>query len=661
MCGLAGLILTHANGPICLRSAVLKMINPISHRGPDATGVWIDESFGFGFGHKRLAILDPSHSGAQPMLSHSGRYVLVFNGEIYNHQELRKLVGLRQTTVRWIGQSDTESLLTAIEILGLEEALKAAVGMFALALFDVKNRVVFLARDRFGEKPLYYGWVNGAFVFGSELKALRAAPDFKNPVCRQALGQYLRHMYVPAPRSIYQGVFKLTPGCILKVSGRAPSAPPPVAVRPGLPYETVEISSWWSLQSIVNAGVRTELADESSSLAALEKRLLDSVLGQTISDVPIGAFLSGGIDSSMVVALMQSKCAMPVRTFTVGFEESDFDESTYARAVAIHLGTDHNELRVSPIMAQDVIPLLPMIYDEPFADSSQIPTFLISKFTRQQVTVALSGDGGDELFGGYYRYFWGDRIWNHFSRLPPTMRKHLGRLMNQCPAKLWNLLGNSIGISHLSDKASRLGLRLESIKTESDLYWSLVSEWNSVGVVRGLDHVSRSEWEESNTELTRLQPVERMMFWDSVTYLTDDIMCKVDRAAMACSLEVRAPFLDHRVAEFAWNLPLDMKVRNGAGKWALRQILYKYIPKHLVDRPKAGFGVPVGRWLRGPLREWAEGLLNESRIRREGYFNHEPIRKVWTEHLSGISDHTPKIWSILMFQAWLEAQEDKEY
>lgn len=642
MCGITGFI--NINKSTCdeLEVVVRIMSDRMLHRGPDDSGVWADTEIGVALAHRRLSILDLSPAGHQPMISSCGRYVIVFNGEIYNHQELRSELAITQ----WRGHSDTETLLAGIATWGLEPTIQRCVGMFAIALWDHQTQTLSLVRDRFGEKPLYYGWVGqgaeSAFVFASELKGLRAFPSFNNLVSRKALGEYLRCMYVPAPLSIYENIYKLEPGSILNVS-----------VKDGLLQEP-EIKRYWSLKDVVEAGKRHLIHDEATALIELEACLKESIRLQSLADVPLGAFLSGGIDSSTIVALMQAQASRPVKTFTIGFAEAGFDESPYAKAVAKHLGTEHHELYVSTVQTQDVIPNLPMMYDEPFADSSQIPTYLVCHAAKQSVTVALSGDAGDELFGGYNRYFWGPRIWNRLAWLPLPVRQALGKAIHAVPDAAWEAIGGAAGVSRPADKASKLATRLDDVRDMDDLYWSLVSDWNEPEVlVKGFEPYSqRSRIEKEVPD--GLDPVERMMFCDAITYLPDDILCKVDRAAMATSLETRVPFLDHRVAELAWRLPQSLKVRGNTGKWALRQVLYKYVPQELIERPKAGFGIPVGQWLRGPLREWAEGLLDPVRLEREGYLKPEPIRRLWEQHLSGKYDWTTRLWSVLMFEAWLE-------
>jgi asparagine synthase (glutamine-hydrolysing) len=677
MCGFAGFLTTNTKTPYAPEAIATGMALAIAHRGPDDAGAWVDAQAGVALGHRRLSIVDLSVAGHQPMHSASERYVMAYNGEIYNHMELRSALEAQGWSTPWRGHSDTETLLAGCEAWGLEETLKRAVGMFAIALWDTQKRALHLARDRFGEKPLYYGWAgagaNAAFVFGSELKALRAYPGFANPVSREALALYMRFTYVPAPHSIYRNVYKLEPGCVLTLSGNLTDQPlsaPAQALRPPATHAGLTLHRWWALADVVQDCAQKQFVDDADAVNALERALKEAVRVQSLADVPLGAFLSGGVDSSTIVALMQQQASQPVKTFTVGFEEAGFDESPHARAVAHHLGTDHAELFVSAAQAQAVIPQLPQMYDEPFADSSQIPTHLVCKAARQQVTVALSGDAGDELFGGYNRYFWGPRIWSRLAWLPYPARQALGAVIHAVPMAGWDALSRPVnallpggkGIARAGDKAHKLAARLGGVRNLDDLYRSLVSEWQDPAqIVKGDAAVGPSAVQEPPSLLDDPLPAHgleqsqlRMMYRDSTTYLPDDILCKVDRAAMATSLETRVPFLDHRVAELAWQLPLSMKIRGNEGKWALRQVLYKYVPRELIDRPKAGFGIPVGEWLRGPLRDWAESLLTASRLQAEGYFYPDPIRAKWAEHLSGQRDHTASLWAVLMFQAWLE-------
>jgi asparagine synthase (glutamine-hydrolysing) len=663
VCGIAGFLSADRNVLASAVPVVSRMADQLTHRGPDAAGTWTDADCGIALGHRRLSIIDLSPAGHQPMVSASGRYVSAFNGEIYNHREIRaELEGCGQAP-SWRGHSDTETLLAAVEAWGLEGALTRSVGMFALAIWDARERALFLARDRLGEKPLYYGWCGGGFVFASELKAIRAYPSFGNPVSRQAVAEYMRFMYVPAPLSIYEEIYKLDPGCMLRVRGVP--APRSRAPRPGLDAPDLSLRQWWNLQQVIADGARHPISDAQEAAQALEAQLRLAVQQQSLADVPLGAFLSGGVDSSTIAALMQAQSARPIKTFTVGFEDRRFDESAFSKAVAAHLGTDHTELFVRSAEAQAVIPTLPRMYDEPFADSSQIPTHLVCRAARQVVTVALSGDAGDELFGGYNRYFWGPKIWDRVSWMPFATRRTLGAAISSVSSGNWDamagvvnrVLPGSMGISHLGHKAHKMATRLKTVRGLEDLYTSLVSEWQDPAEVvkfhEGGAPKSDAAWDPlSDTSLDAAQL--RMMAKDTLTYLPDDILCKVDRAAMAISLETRVPFLDHRVVELAWRFSVDLKVRRHEGKWILRQVLYKYVPRSLIERPKTGFGIPIGEWLRGPLRSWAEDLLQERRLAQGGFFHPAPIRQRWLEHLSGRRDHTYSLWAVLMFEAWLD-------
>ncbi len=667
MCGLAGFWRIDANGGEDALAVVARMATTLTHRGPDDGGAWADGTAGIALGHRRLSIVDLSPAGHQPMHSPSDRYVIAFNGEIYNHLEIRaELETLGAVTQAWRGHSDTETLLAAIEHWGLELALQRAVGMFAFALWDQREQALHLARDRFGEKPLYYGWVgqglDRALAFGSELKALRAYPGFQGAVCRQSLAQYLRFNYVPSPRSIYTGIYKLPPGCLLTARAIPEAGPPDQPVQPGESHGAITVTQYHSLQDVTQAGRNAPITSETDAMLNLEQTLDEAVGQQSLADVPLGAFLSGGVDSSLIVALMQRQAARhgsaPVQTFTIGFDEAGYNEAPFALAVARHLGTRHQEMRVTARDALDVIPRLPMMYDEPFADSSQIPTHLVCMAARQQVTVALSGDGGDEVFGGYNRYFWGPKIWSNVSWLPFPARQALGAAAAAVPVGVWDAMGGVTGREGVGDKFHKLAYRLKTVRDLDGLYASLVSEWPDPALlVRGLDHAGGeppSPFADAITSSGSSQ--ERMMLSDMESYLPDDILCKVDRAAMACGLETRAPFLDHRVTALAARLPLDMKIRGNESKWALRQILYRHVPRALIERPKAGFAIPVGQWLRGPLREWAEHLLSSERLERDGYFHPAPIRQAWEEHLSGRRVWTGQLWGILMFQAWLDDQ-----
>jgi asparagine synthase (glutamine-hydrolysing) len=665
MCGFAGL-LTRAAPSVGLMGLSRSMADALRHRGPDDSGVWA-ESFGHQGGvalaHRRLSIVDLSRAGRQPMHSACGRWVLAFNGEVYNHLQLRtELQAAGAAPAEWRGHSDTETLLVAIAHWGLEATLRRSVGMWALALWDRHARRLHLARDRLGEKPLYAGWIAGKFfAFASELKALRAVPGFNNPVSRTSLAQYLRLGYVPGPATIYEGVHKLPPGTW-------------ATVHPGQQSWQATQPYWSLAEDAVAPGLAAQQASplsEAEGISQLEAALSEAVRLQALADVPLGAFLSGGIDSSTIVALMQAQSTNRVRTFTIGFDEAGFDESPHATAVASYLGTAHNTLHVTACEAREVIPQLPWMYDEPFADSSQVPTHLVCRAARQEVTVALSGDAGDELFGGYNRYFWGPRVWNRLGWLPHPLRSALGAGMQALPAAWWSGLGAAASVVRLDEKAYKLAARLKRVRNLDDMYESLVTEWpECLALVRQVDGAGAAAAGGSGLRGAisfpepppgLVDPAARMMLRDTLTYLPDDILCKVDRAAMACSLETRAPFLDHRVVELAWRLPMHMKIRGDQGKWALRQVLYKYVPKDLIERPKSGFGIPVGIWLRGSLREWAEALLKPQRLAAEGYLHQEVVTRVWNEHLSGRRDHTAKLWTVLMFQAWLEQQNQPEH
>jgi asparagine synthase (glutamine-hydrolysing) len=583
------------------------------------------------------------------MSSRGERFVVVFNGEIYNHLKIRRELQQDDPTYSWRGHSDTETLLAAIEAWGLAGALQRCAGMFALALWDRKERSLSLARDRCGEKPLYYGRQGEAFVFGSELKALRRHPAFRGDINRGVLALYLRHNYVPDPFSIYTDIWKLPAGTYLKVDASG---------RVG------EITAYWSAAETVQAAkARPFRGAATEAVAELERILGDAVEDQMLADVPLGAFLSGGIDSSLIVALMQGRARRPVRTFTVGFDEAAYDESSYARAVAAHLGTQHTELVVAPAQAQSVIPRLPTIYDEPFADSSQIPTALICELVRSHVTVCLSGDGGDEVFGGYTRYLVAGRAWRTIARIPKPLRHLSTHLLRSLSPGQWDRTMQAVRpVIPERWRRLRLGDRLHkaadllTADAQADVYRALTSHWSRPGSISLGAQEPRSKLVDLMQDAPLATFEEAMMYWDLMTYLPGDILVKVDRAAMAVSLETRVPMLDHRVIEFAWGLPLDLRIRGGQGKWLLRQLLYRHVPQQLLDRPKMGFGVPLDRWLRGPLRDWAESLLGEARLRNEGFFDPGPVLHKWRQHLTGTHNWAYLLWDVLMFQGWLEAQ-----
>lgn len=646
MCGLAGFLSESygQNAQLLLQ----QMAGTIVSRGPDDVGVWYDAA-GIGLAHRRLSILDLSPAGHQPMACATGRYVLAFNGEIYNHQVLRKeLKGFD-----WRGHSDTETLLAGFVAWGVRATVERCIGMFAFAVWDRQESVLTLGRDRLGEKPLYYGWQGqgreSCFLFGSELKALKAHPAFQSDVDRDALALMMRHNHINAPHSIYQNIFKLPPGYLLTVS---------------LARREPQLEQYWSLPQVAEAGVGGLLQGSTEEITdELEVLLKSAVRQQMLADVPLGAFLSGGIDSSTIVALMQAQSSRPVKTFSIGFHEEGYNEAVHAKAVAQHLGTEHTELYVTPQQALDVIPKLPSLYCEPFADSSQIPTFLVSQLARQHVTVSLSGDAGDELFCGYGRYPQAINLWSKVSRLPLSLRQPTATAIRALPPSSWDLLQSvlrpllpaSLKSANLNDKMKK-GAELLASQSADDLYSLLVSHWNPRQLVLGATEPS-TFLRGDRLPLNGLDNIQRMMALDAITYLPGDILAKVDRAAMGVSLETRVPFLDHRVVEFAWRIPQSMKLKEGVGKWILRQVLYRHVPKELIERPKMGFGVPIDSWLRGPLRDWAESLLDESRLRQEGFFNPAPIRQKWAEHLSGKRNWQHHLWDVLMFQAWLESNK----
>lgn len=652
MCGIAGFVdTTFSQSAERLKELVSQMTSALAHRGPDDSGTWVDPHVGVAMGHRRLAVIDLSPHGHQPMVSACGRYVIVFNGEIYNFEEIRGELTRAGGAPAWRGQSDTEVLLAAIGHWGLQATLSHLVGMFAMAIWDRQERTLHLVRDRIGEKPLYYGWVGSNLLFGSELKALCAHPAWVGELDRGALTLFLRHNYIPAPYSIFRGISKLPAGTSLTI---------PLRLN-GAGMRAVEPKVYWSVRDAVYAGISDAFpGDEHEAVDHLDGLLRRIVRGQMVADVPVGVFLSGGLDSSSVVAMMQAESSRPVKTFTIGFREQGYDEAAHAEKVARYLGTEHTEFCVSPADAMTVIPRLPSIYDEPFADASQLPTFLVCELARKHVTVSLSGDGGDELFGGYNRYFWGRSIWRAIGWMPQAVRRSAATALHGVGQRRWEgaltqllkLLPRSLQISNPGDRIQKLAEVL-AVEDPDAMYRRLISHWKQpASIVIGGDEPFSALSDREH--LIPLDFTHRMMFLDTVSYLPDDILVKVDRAAMAVSLETRIPMLDHRLVEFAWRLPLSMKIRGRQGKWLLRQVLYRYVPKSLVERPKSGFGVPIGDWLRGPLRDWAESLLGEQRLQREGFFRPAPIRQKWAEHLSGRRNWQYYLWDVLMFQAWLE-------
>ena len=651
MCGLTGYLSGSGINKSEAVNCLSMMGAAIDHRGPDANSIWIDESIALA--HRRLSIHDLSDRGSQPMISSSGRFVLVYNGEIYNFIDIRRK--LAKKNVSFVGNSDTEVMLSAIEVWGLDETLRLITGMFAFALWDRKNKMLVLVRDRMGEKPLYYGWQGKGekqvFLFGSELKSLRKHPSWLGDIDRDGLAQLLQYNYIPGSQTIHPGIRKLQPGqllCLRWVGNKW--------------KEETEI--WWSLQNVTQKALQDPFCGDIDDAAdVLDNLLSDVIRDQLVSDVPLGAFLSGGIDSSTVVGIMKKISRQPVQTFTVGYDDAAYDESIYAKDVAQHLGVENIDMRVTAEDVLTIIPRLASIYDEPFADASQVPTVLLSNLARRHVKVSLSGDGGDELFAGYNRHIWGAQIYSQMGKVPPVLRGIVSRLLVTASPDSWDwifyqmnkLFNYDVGLRQAGEKIHRIASVLR-FSNDKELYSSLVHSWKGAVPVLGggsvdlvLDNIQL--WNMGKTF------TDRMTYLDAVTYLPDDILVKLDRAAMSASLETRAPFLDHRIVEFAASLPLSLKVNRGKGKKVLRRVLDRYVPRDLIERPKAGFGLPLGAWLRGVLREWAEDLLAEQRLRDDGYFDAVEVRNMWNMHLSGKYNLQYQLWSVLMFQAWNQSNE----
>lgn len=640
MCGFGGFL-----GPGCERDAGLAVLGGMAaamvRRGPDEEGLWLDEGGSVGLAHRRLAVVGLGAQGRQPMVSASGRFVIAYNGEIYNHPALRS--DLERLGSRFCGASDTEVLLGAVESWGIEGMLERCVGMFAFALWDRVERSLHLCRDRFGEKPLYFGWQGDCFLFASDLTALRSHPRFIGGVDRAALALFAARNYIPAPLTIHPGICKLEPGTVLTQTFRNHR------------WHESRRTYWSAIAAATRAAEMPFQGSEAEAVAVAHDLLRDAVHGQMIADVPLGAFLSGGIDSSAIVALMQSVATAPVRTFTIGFSDPAYDESVHASRVAAHLGTAHREHRFDADDALALIPQLPAIYSEPFADASQLPTILVSRVAREEVTVALSGDGGDELFGGYNRYVWAEALWRRLGCLPTWMRRALGQSMSAASPATWDaLLGRLVGLRQPGEKLHKFAGMLAA-ETPRDAYRRLAGFWAEGNPLIGGGVADLSAGNLGDPWTDGRSFTESMLLADTINYLPDDILVKVDRAAMSVGLETRAPFLDHRLFEFLWSLPLSFRIRRGGSKQALRELLYRYVTRELVERPKAGFALPIHDWLRGPLREWAESLLDPVRLRREGYFNSMLIRRAWDEHLAGRRNRQYDLWSILMFQAWQDA------
>ncbi|AJP59109.1 asparagine synthase (glutamine-hydrolyzing) [Pandoraea vervacti] len=640
MCGIAGIAYWRSMGSLI--PVAERMAEKILHRGPDDGGAWADAENGIAFGHRRLAIVDLSEHGHQPMASASGRYVIAYNGEVYNFPALREALEREGKAPVWRGHSDTEILLAGFEAWGIEATLKRATGMFAIALWDRQERTLTLARDRIGEKPLYYGWVGDKLLFASELKALEAGADRPLEIDRDALDTMMRFAYIPAPRSIFKNVWKLP-------------AAHRIVFRSANDRDAVP-EAYWSLDTPEQTELRRSLVDESDTVLVdrLHDQLKAVIAGQMLSDVPLGAFLSGGVDSSTVVALMQAQSSQPVRTFTIGFNEEAFNEAPYAAAVAKHLGTSHTELYITAKQASDLIPSLPQIYDEPFADSSQIPTTLVSHLTRKHVTVALSGDGGDEMFSGYPRYDITSRLWERIDGQPAVLRRLMACALRAPSPGGWDAMLRLAPQNLRQQVNGRRLHRLAGLITSpsiGELYPRLMSQWQPEdGLVLGASSNGDAPMDVWATSPDLQHAMRR---WDLRQYLPDDLLVKVDRAAMSASLESRAPLLDHHIAELAFAMPNRVLQRDGVGKWVLRRVLDRYVPRELIDRPKTGFSIPLGEWLRGPLREWAESLLATSQLRAQGYLDATKVERTWQQHLSGSYDRSPYLWNVLMFQAWL--------
>ncbi len=647
MCGIAGIIdPTASTGSERLGTLAAKMASTLVHRGPDDSGVWVDADAGVAFGHQRLAVVDLGYGGSQPMISSSGRWVMAYNGEIYNYLEIRRR--LEQVGSVFRSTSDTEVLVAAIDRWGIDRALEVCEGMFALALWDKRDRALHLIRDRFGEKPLYYGWIGKLFAFGSELKALSAMPDFRAELNRQAVVLYLRHNCIPAPHTIWQGLSKLLPG------HRVTLQSPNIGVLP-------EQDCYWSAADAVARARQDPLTGSDSEMTdQVENALSKAVAARMVADVPVGAFLSGGIDSSTIVALMQRHASAKVRTFTVGFADRSFDESSEAAAVAAHLGTEHTAVHVGDAEALEVIPHIADIWDEPFADVSQIPTYLVSRVARHDVTVSLSGDGGDELFAGYNRHAWLDRVWGRVAVVPAGARRTAGSALGRIPPGVVDRAGRATRhlpagwqVRNPSTKLAKLARVLVASDPE-DSYRALTTHWDDANLlVLGSDHGDNMEVH-GDSPVSDGGITEQMLWSDLVGYLPDDILAKVDRAAMAVSLETRVPFLDREILDLAWRLPLDAKLRGGQTKWVLRQVLGRYVPAALVERPKMGFGLPIGQWLRGVLAPWADHLLDEHRLRDQGLLDPDPIRRAWNLHRTGRRDMGYELWDVLVLQSWLD-------
>ena len=653
MCGFAGYFSGSSIDPSFYSESTIKqMTRSLIHRGPDSEGFWKDCSEGIVMGFRRLAILDISSNGDQPMISSNGQYVIVFNGEIYNHLELRAEIKDAKPNQNWQSNSDTETMLCGFELWGIQKTIKKCTGMFGFAVWCNKSKELTLGRDRIGEKPLYYGWqgesADRIFLFGSELKSFHKHPCFQKEINRDSVSSFLRHSYIPAPNSIYKNIFKLLPGTLLTLSSQ---------------HQDPVLTEYWSLSEVaMQENNKLSFADDIAAIDSLENILRNSVKQQMIADVPIGAFLSGGVDSSIIVSLMQEQSMRKIQTFTIGFNQKEFNEAEHAKSVANHLNTDHAELYIDSQDLLNVIPKLPEIYDEPFGDSSQIPTYLISKFAKQNVTVALSGDGGDELFCGYNRYQITDKYWNKLKVIPSSLRRILATgILKFSPEKiekLYSILNRNPKYNNFSDKLYK-GSNVLASKDLKALYIGLISACEDPDSIVINGHESNQLLHSKLKILENLDDLSLMMSIDLLTYLPDDILTKVDRAAMGVSLETRVPMLDHKVVEFALKLPQEYKLRESQTKWLLRKVLYRNIPKELIERPKAGFAIPIGLWLRTSLKDWADDLLNEKSLAQQGFFHPIKIRERWLQHLSGSHNWEHFLWNVLMFQSWFKDIHEK--
>jgi asparagine synthase (glutamine-hydrolysing) len=630
MCGIAGFYTFQSLSDTVFQEISNSVLKSMKHRGPDDEGFWVNNSNNIMLCQVRLSILDLSIKGHQPMHSKNGRLTMVFNGEIYNHKEIRKKLVLDGCSIAWEGESDTETLLESLVFWGIEKTLSACVGMFSFAYLDLECNKLILARDRFGEKPLYWGWQNDKFYFASELSSISCNPYFKSKINRSALNQLVRYNYIPAPNSIFQNIFKLLPGHFLSIDFNQPDIE-----HRSKPY-------WSLIDKVSELKSQNKNITKKDALKLLDDKLSQVIKNQMLSDVPIGAFLSGGIDSSMIASLMQKNSITPIKTYTIGFSNLKFNEAVYAKDIANHIGTQHNELYINDLDVINLVSKMPFYYSEPFADSSQIPTFLLCEMVSKHVKVALSGDAGDELFGGYNQYLFTPKLWRIANIVPFNIRKLSSKLLNHFD---------------FSNKKIEKIIQLLPAKNEIDFYKRMVSHWNDPDKIVLESDESYSYLNNFVKLNNNFSYQENLMIFDSLSYLTDDILVKVDRAAMANSLETRVPFLDHEFFELVWSLPLNLKIQNNSGKKILKELLEKYVPKNLIDRPKQGFALPLGQWLRGPLRDWADELLSNKRLIDEGYFNSVIIRRVWNEHLSGKKDNSLKLWSVLMFQSWYEVNK----